>query len=319
MSIRALRPTDVVAVSSLLGSPNVVAVAAHAWPFADPEGGGASLLDLTAASFQPGSTRRRVWIATDRGKAVGVAGVRSRAGGLVWDLELLDVLTHAEDEAVQLCEALASAAEVRAARRVLLMANGTEWSQRVARRAGFERYTGATLFRLAPGFRAPKGDAFEARPRLRSDEQPLYQLYSAAVPPSVRAAEAMTIDEWQGLHRGSRAWRPTLAGARQQLVWELGASLAGWMELTFGDRSQFVDLMVHPKYADAVDRFVAYALHECSPKAPVYVLARDYAAGLAPALHTVGFADVGLFDLFVKMLAQRVPERALATATLVGG
>ena len=114
-------------------------------------------------------------------------------------------------------------------------------------------------------------------------------------------------------------WGPSLAGGRQQLVWELGASLVGWMELTFGDRSQFVQLLVHPKYDDAIDRFVAYALHECSPKAPVYTAAREYQPALAAALQRFGFTTTVEVQILVRQLAPRVPEPKLMPAQVVGG
>jgi hypothetical protein len=160
---------------------------------------------------------------------------------------------------------------------------------------------------------------YEARPRLRADEQGLFQLYVAAVPAPVRAAEAMTLEEWAALFPGRRRWQPSFTGSRQQFVWELGTSLVGWLEITFGQRSQFIELLIHPRYEEAADRLLRYALLQVSPRAPVYVSARDYQAPLAAALEHAGFAQAGRHDLYVKLLAARVAEPRLVPAKVVGG
>ena len=142
---------------------------------------------------------------------------------------------------------------------------------------------------LMPGFKVERTDVFEARPRLRADEQLLFQLYMAAVPGAVRAAEAMTLDEWAALYPGRKRWQPSFTGSRQQYVWELGTSIVGWMELTFGQRSQYIELLVNPRYEDAADRLLRYALLQVSPKAPVYIIAREYQASPGPGSATQRF------------------------------
>jgi hypothetical protein len=141
----------------------------------------------------------------------------------------------------------------------------------------------------------------------------------AAVPAPVRAAEAMTLEEWGALYPGRKRWQPSFTGSRQQFVWELGTSLVGWLEITFGQRSQFIELLIHPRYEEAADRLLRYALLQVSPKAPVYATAREYQATLASALQRAGFRSVAQHELFVKMLAARVREPRLVPANVVGG
>jgi hypothetical protein len=189
----------------------------------------------------------------------------------------------------------------------------------VARRAGFDRFTSSELYVLSPGTKAERTDLFEARPRLRADEVTLFQLYTAAVPAPVRAAEAMTLEEWGALYSGRKGWRPSFTGSRQQYVWELGTSMVGWLEITFGQRSQFMELLVHPRYEDATDRLLRYARLQVSPKAPLYAVARAYQPHLASALQRAGFRLASQHELFVKLLAARVREPRLVTASVVGG
>jgi hypothetical protein len=250
---------------------------------------------------------------------VGLAVARPRAGGLVWDVANLHALPGEDTVAADLLEQVTASAGAHAARRVFLEAPAGGRGPDVARRAAFERFTSSELYMLAPGSKIERTDLFEARPRLRADEQTLFQLYNAAVPAPVRAAEAMTLEEWAALYPGRKRWQPSFTGTRQQYVWELGTTMVGWLELTFGQRSQFMELLVHPRYEDAADRLLRYALLQVSPKAPVYVLVREYQPYLASALERAGFRLAAEHELFVKLLAVRVREPRMVTANVVGG
>jgi hypothetical protein len=235
----------------------------------------------------------------------------------VWDVAHL--LADQDTVAADLVDEVVACAASHAARRVFLEAPAGSRGHGVARRAAFERFTSNELYVLSPGAKVERTDLFEARPRLRADEQTLFQLYMAAVPAPVRAAEAMTLEEWSALYPGRKRWQPSFTGARQQYVWELGTSMVGWLEVTFGQRSQFMELLVHPRYEDASDRLLRYALLQVSPKAPVYAVVREYQPYLASALQRAGFRLAAEHELFVKLLAVRVREPRLVTANVVGG
>ena len=96
--------------------------------------------------------------------------------------------------------------------------------------------------------------------------------------------------------------------------------MVGWLEVTFGQRSQFMELLVHPRYEDAADRLLRYALLQVSPKAPVYVIgARVSAVSGARRCSAPASACAAQHELFVKLLAVRVREPRLVTANVVGG
>jgi len=319
MLVRTLRPVDVVALASFQRRAGANEITAHTWPRAEPESGRLPYLTLIPASLGQRPGGQRTWVAESNGHIVGLVMAHSRAGGLVWDAAHLHVDADANSAGVDLLEEVASCAGSHAARRVFMEAPSRGRGQDVARRAGFERFTSSELYMLAPGFKVERTDLFEARPRLRADEQTLFQLYMATVPAPVRAAEAMTLEEWGALYPGRKRWQPSFTGSRQQYVWELGTSTVGWMELTFGQRSQYIELLINPRYEDAADRLLRYALLQVSPKAPVYVLAREYQPSLALALQRSGFRLSAQHELFVKLLAARVREPRLVAANLVGG
>ena len=319
MLVRTLRPVDVLALASFQRRAGGTEISAHSWPRVEPESGRIPYIGLLSGSVAHRPGGNRTWVAEANGRIAGLATARPRAGGLVWDVVHLHAEQEADSVGADLLEHVAACAGSRAARRVFFETPTGGRGLDVARRAAFERFTSSELFVLAPGFKGERTDVFEARPRLRADEQTLFQLYMASVPAPVRAAEAMTLEEWGALYPGRKRWQPSFTGARQQYVWELGTSMVGWMELTFGQRSQYIELLVNPRYEDAVDRLVRYALLQVSPKAPVYFLAREYQPSLAVALQRTGFRLAAQHELFVKLLAARVREPRLVTANLVGG
>jgi hypothetical protein len=315
--IRTVRPTDVAALRAFLRRAEAAEVTTHTWPKVQPESGRFSIMDVLGQALGRPSDRRSMWVAVSGGRVDGFAVAQARCDGSVWDVEHL----HAIDEATTtgLLEQVCVQASEGGARRVFIDVPASSDGIVAARRAGFQRYAALTLFRLSPPFKVDKSGAFAARPRLRADEHGLFQLYNAAVPAQVRAAEAMTYEEWSALHRGSKRWAPSLFGDRHQYVWELGAGLIGWVEVMYGQKSQFVELMVHPQYESMLDSLVSYTLTQVSEKAAVYATARDYQPALASALQRAGFAPAGEVEILVRQLAARLPEPKLMTVKAVGG
>jgi hypothetical protein len=316
VSVRPVRPIDVAALRAFLRRPDAVELTTHTWPKVQPEGGHLSLSGLLGQVVGRRNGGRDSWALFEDGSIRGYVVARARCDGMVWDVEHL----HAADDAaaVELLEQVCLTAVNGGARRVFVDAPadsaGSVW-----RRAGFGRYVDSTLFQLKPPFKVDRSGTFAARPRLRADEQALFRLYCQAVPAPVRAAEAMTYDEWSALHRGRRRWQPSLLGDRHQFVWELGAGLAGWLEVIYGQKSQYLELLVHPQYETMIDRLVAYALTQVSPKASVYAAAREYQPALAAALQRFGFNSLVEVQILVRQLAPRVPEPKLMPAQVVGG
>jgi len=315
--IRVLRLPDLVGVGMFLRQGGAEELSSHTWPRVQPESGH---LPIGAAIWQTlGMAWERVWISAEGRTVNGMLSARPRCGGLVWDVEHLLTAGGESTIAEALLEAVGQHAVEHGARRVFLEVANDERGAGLTRRAGFERYTQTTVYKLPAPFKMPTLETLEGRPRLRVDEQPLFNLYGAAVPQLVRSAEALTYDEWSALHRGRKKWSPTLIGDRHQFVWEVGASLAGWLEVVYGQKSQFLDLMIDPKYETMIDRMVAFAMKQVSEKAPVYVAVRPYQAVLGAALERRGFVVGARYDVYVRQLSVRVPERQLVPANIVGG
>lgn len=315
--IRAVRPTDLVALRSFLRQADTVEVTTHTWPKIQPESGHIPVLDVLGQALGRQGARHGMWAAGEGGRLVGYLASQARCDGLIWDVEHLHVARP--ELTVDLLEQACAHAADRGGLRVFLEVPAESGGLELARRAGFQRYAASTLLGLRPPFRVEKGAGFGARPRLRADEHSLFQLYNAAVPAPVRAAEAMTYEEWSALHPGRKRWSPTLFGERHQFVWELAAGLIGWMHVVYGQRSQFLELMIDPKYESMLDSLVAYALTQVSEKAPVYSTAREYQPSLVSALERAGFRASAQAEILVRQLAARAREPKLMPAQAVGG
>jgi len=315
--IRALRPTDLVGLVTFQGKARDCEVTSHTWPKVDPCTARFPLLYLLSRCVTQTASLRRAWLHVGRDGVTGVIVGRPRYRGLVWDVEHLHALPGHDRVASELLNHLCAGALEMGARRVFLETPRGPRGEEVARQAGFEKYASSVLYVLAPPFQVDTSEVFEGRPRLSVDEQPLFQLYNASVPARVRTAEAITHEEWVALHRGRKAWMPAIGGDRHQYVWEMGNSLAGWAELVYGQKSQFIDLMVHPRFDGSCDKIVSYALTQVSNKAPVYAVARDYQPALASALERAGFRPVGEFYIFVRQLAARLTQPKLVPARVL--
>ena len=313
-AIRAVHPTHLVALRAFDSRPSCTEITAPSWPRVLDGDARLPLWSLLSHSMTHPAGYRRAWVHMDAAGIDGLVVGRVRCGGLVWDVRHLWVDRERDGVAVELLAWVCHQAAGRGARRVFLETSLGTWELQIARRAGFEQYTQATLHAGRHSGGGPATASDSARPRLRGDEQPLFQLYTAAVPAPVRAAEALTLEEWVALHKGSQRWTPGLLANRHQYVWEEGEILVAWMELVVGAKSQHVEWLVRPSHLGACDDLIAYGLAQASPKAPLYATCREYQEALRLGLERAGFELVTERAVFARQLAARVPERRLAVA-----
>ena len=235
---------------------------------------------------------------------------RQRASGLVWDLEHL-VDGKSSEHAIEMLHWVCNRAMDAGARRVFLETAEEGPGYEAASRAGFDICTRGSMHVLAPGFIVDKDDSLPARPRLRSDEQGLFQLYTTVVPARVRAAEALNHEEWSALHRGRKAWSPSLLGG-QDYVWDLGSKVVGWMHFIFGERAQYLTVLTDPQSDAFINRMLRDALGQLSSKVPVLADVREYQPVVETGLEGLGFEKAHDYVVWVRQLAQRVPEASVA-------
>jgi len=323
---RSMRPLDSLALLWKVGRwPELTALT---WPKTDPEGRRPTALSLLSDTLIA-RRHRKLGVTTMGGGLSGMSSVRARASGLVWDIEHLR--TNDDTSAVDLLTWACEGVLNRQARRVFLETAPEGLGAQVARQAGFEAYSSGTMFRLPKGFmddwtrqnrfrldgpdesvrevlQDAGGNVQSPRPRLRSDEAGLFPPYSAAVPAQVRWAEAMTQEEWAALYPGRKPWAPRLVSDQDDYVWEMGGRIVAWMRVVFGQRSQLLEVLIHPLYEAYADGMLTSALAQLSTKVPVLADMREYQAGAVSALERAGFIRVDSYTAWVRQLASRVTE-----------
>src|SRR3954451_18959279 len=146
--IRTLRPTHLVALRAFDSRPSVTELTAPSWPRVSTDESSPPLWSLFAHSMAHSTGRRRVWgyFAPDGIRGLIVA--RTRCDGLVWDVHHLWVDGADESVAEALLARLCEEAAGRRARRVFLELSPNADERILARRAGFDQYTEATLPRF---------------------------------------------------------------------------------------------------------------------------------------------------------------------------
>jgi len=311
--VRPLRPTDLVMLPSFWRDGDRRELTVPPWPRVCPEGGDLSLGSLFAAAVAQPSIRARLWVAVDGGAIVGVARGRPRSQGLVWDVSHLYVRAGSEDVVQTLLDRVCQQALSEGARRVFLELRPDVCDEAV-RRAGFTRYCAREFYVLREGVAVQPGAPLAGRRRSQRDEVPLFLLYNAAVPLPVRTAEAMTREEWTALYRGRYQRSPSLLRECQQYVWDADDAVVGWAELLVGQRGQCFEILVHPRWEDRTEGMVRFALAKCSPRTPVFTVAREYQATLRERLDAMGFEALATGKMYVRQLASRSAQPSLAPA-----
>jgi hypothetical protein len=308
--IRAMRPLDANAARPLTSKSAANELTAPNWPKTPPENRRLTLPRLISSLLLPRRVAQRVGLAAEGATAHGIVVARARASGLIWDVEHL-LSGDSSYACVELLHWVCHQARDAGARRVFLETPPDGPATDIARRSGFEQCTTGTVYELAAGFEIDSKDTFPARPRLRSDEASLFQLYNAVVPAPVRAAEALTYEEWAALHRGGKLWQPSIVHHPEDYVWEMGSRAVGWMHIIFGDRAQYLTLLIHPQSEAFAERMVRDALAQLSAKVPVLADVREYQGMVQVALERVGFQRSHDYLVWVQQLAERVAEPAV--------
>ncbi len=304
--IRSMLPIDALALGLSRSRNGRQPMTAATWPRTPPESERPSVLGLLHHALIPRPGGGHVGVANAGRKVLGYIVLRPRAAGLVWDITHLTGVS--EENAIELVRWGRERVLGSGGRRIMIDTPDVGPGPAVARLAGFDRYTEGVTYRLERGFSRDAEGALPARPRLRADELGLFQLYTAAVPAPVRAAEAMTQEEWAALFPGRKFWAPAILGNSQDYIWEMGSRMIGWMRVTYGARSQSLDLLVHPSYESYADQIVRYALTQMSAKVPVLSDVREYQGAVRVALERAGFRPGPRFQAWCLALAARIPE-----------
>ena len=311
---RPLRPIDLPALASLWargklplagGDTAAFCNEARIWERLGLEEHGVALLERAVQQWAPIGSGRLTWVIMRGMTLRGLASARRRARRSAWEVDYLIVPSGDEGTCVSLLEELACGLGRAGAERVFLRLDGHSRLLHAVRSAGFFPYLRERLWRLEPAPGMPDCPPLPMRLRTAADLLPLFQLYNAAVPATVRRCEASTLREWAALQERGRC---------QHLVLQKDGRLAAWLRLVRRDGAGCFALLA-PRRGDApLDNLLATALHYLRDRRPIFCLVPEYERTLAARLVDLGFQPAAEYVVLANRLVRPI-EEAVAVPT----
>ncbi len=305
--IRTLRATDLVNValfSALDGRDNATT--------RDRLGLSSPPLATLCRTLAGGLTTRRpgyFCIGLEGQRVWGMASVRMRSGPWAWEIDHLYLDPKATSSGAALLETVSVVAGTRGAQRLFLRLPARSLLTEAARLGGFFPCLTEVLYRRQPS----QGSGAEAfpeaalRPRQVRDDHDLFRLYNAATPAEIRSAFGLTLEQW-------RDAQEPIAGSVQEVVYETGQGIRGWMALAWQGRKGSVALAAHPEERGLPQQLLRLAMATLGPGRQHLCLVPEYAAELQAVAEQGGFQPQEQLCLWIKPLAKMVKEVGFAPA-----
>ncbi len=248
------------------------------------------------------ATGQQTWVSVRGATIRGLISARRRAKRSAWEVEVLIDASDDESVVLSLFSRLTAGVIRQGAERVFLRLESASPLVQVARSAGFFLYGRETLYRREAAPRAAPPD-LPLRRREDADQPGIYQMYTRAVPATVRSIEGATFREWQA---AQERW-----GRCTDLVLDGGGVIGGWVRAQAGQvgRIQVLALEGAAPYEE-----LAHAALALVKNRPVFCLASDHNAGLISALRGLDFEPVATYTAMAKRLARPVGEMVTETA-----
>ncbi len=326
MSARRAVPTDVRAVAELFGSARAapercVVVSALPAPYLSGLG---DTLTLLRGGF---GIHRRARLFVDSQGPLRAAALVYVARRPEWVVLLLAARPDpgGADGAFRLLSAVSAAAAREGMHRVYATVPDHQLARETLFQAGFYSYTTETWFVASRPVSAPANAPRAVRPAGGRDAHDLFRLYQRTTPHAVQRAEQLSVPDFD-LDRGAGALRPPHLVEGNPLAMRRGHVLVVGTEM--GIDAAYVGFHgrgAHPHVCklrttgpdiDLARDLMRLGMSSFDARHAVACPVRPYEEHVARALEAEGFRPVAGAMLFVKELAERIEERALAPAVV---
>jgi len=329
MTARAAMPTDLPRVAKFLSDAAAVpeAIVGSVLPRALSAGAFSGWLKLLPGTFGM-RTRVRVYIEEYRGRLCSVSLVYAgrRPEWVVLALAALPDPSGSEGS-FRLLSHIAGAAAQRGMLRVFGAVSDEARPRETFFQAGFYSYTRETWYAAPRGPLAAPSGRHPGHPARRADAHDLFRFYVATTPHAVQRAEQLTVEDFDIGRRAGAFDPPHLVSGNPLTMRRATAMIAGEGS---GHRPQgfaasFRGLDRHPNVlkvrtangdTELARELVRGASRDLDPDRPVTSSVRSYEEHVARALVGEGFREVATAMLFVRELAVRIEEPALAPAVV---
>lgn len=292
---RTVLPTDLVALVSYDGQ-----VYANEAVTLDRIGTHDSPHPLEAAFEQWFSfaTGRHTWISVKGPTLRGLVSARKRGSKHAWEIDcLINAQENDPGVLMSLLDQVTEGSGRSGAMRIFVRVRSETMLEDDVSRCGFAPYRHEHVWRLEREAGSVRPAPAGVRRRAKSDQYPLFQLYSALVPEQVRRYEAMTLDEWLATQEK--------LGRMAQWVSDGGDRIDGWVRIAGdGDIGRFDLLGDH----GALDPLIECALAKLANRERVHAILGEHQEDVARLLDARGFAPAERYTVFVRRTVREVKE-----------
>jgi hypothetical protein len=324
---RAATPFDAPRVSALLErslhTPETVLASALPIPFAAGTVTGLGRMAVGLVGLT--GSRLRVFLEQYRGQLRSVALVHDGRRP-EWVILLLASMFEpgGADSAFRLLSSVSAAAARAGMHRLFAAVPDEARARETFFQSGFYSYTRETWFVAARNqFGEPRRNT--ARQARSSDAHDLFRFYAATTPHAVQRAEQLSVQDFDVSRRGGAYDPPHLIGGNPLAMRRDSALVDGDERVTRAFAFAYEGRDRHPHVVkvrtrdgdvDLARDLVRASVSDLSSGRPITVPVRSYEEHVARALLSEGFKESATSMLFVKDLAVKIEEAALAPAVV---
>ena len=251
---------------------------------------------------------RCAWALVEGQRLHGVLTARARQGPRAWEVEHLYISPRGWERCQELLECCSSTIAQLGAYRLFLRLPEQSPLLAPARQMGFLSGFSERLYEgtnLTPQGLA--GSSLQLRPRTPDDDHLLFRLYNACVPPQVRSANALTLEEWRDAGE-------FLRGRVQEWVFQRDDFLGASLRLSRHGKTCEAEMMVHPQEVELFSPLYEFARERCGVVSRMVWVVPDYQVMLPNILANGGFQPGERYLVLIKGVTVRIKEVSLVPA-----
>ena len=311
---KAARPTD---IAGLLGLASR-ATTDHAYPYTrlgQDSGAERSVARIMGAASLPRKGETLGLVLKDDTGPRGLAVVRGAKGGSSWEIEHLLAPPEAGNLCADLLPQLGKMLRPKKGTNIFLRAPSESPILESVGSAGFRSFAEEELYARPAGDRAPREtpDNVGTRVLMEPADFRLFRLHTACSPVEMRAADGMTMREWQE----SLETRWIDVRKTTDIVATVDDAEVGWVRFgQTGSNAVIARCAASPERPEALEALIEAVIQSSGRSRTIRFLTPTHDAATARALTSRGFRSEATYRSFAHQMGQRVLEGAFAPASL---
>lgn len=311
---KGARPTDIAGLLGLASRPTID----HAFPYPQlgkDSGVERSIARIVGTASLPRKGQTLGLLLKDGKRPGGLAIVRGAEGGSSWEIEHLLVPPDAEGLCADLLPQLDKMLRPKKGTTIFLRVSDDSPILESVGSAGFRGYAEEELFARPAGDRAEREIPADVSIRILTEPADfrLFRLHTSWAPVEMRAADGMTVREWQE----SLATRWIDVRNTTDMVASVNGGQIGWVRFgQVGSNAVIARLAAAPEQPEAVETLIESVIQSSGRSRTIMFLTPTHDAATARALLSRGFHSEATYRSFACQMGQRVLEGAFAPAGL---